>query len=191
MDNNIAHDLRRACIKWLERFLILLFVTLAVWYLFRWWVLVPGTLAAVFLVRSINTARVAGKIDYDPETISYDKILEIFWHIHDPTSRDRQGSDVGPMYRSIILTTDIEQARKVDHSMREIANKLWDDPIVTESVPLDDFYEAEDYHQNYFNNNPDKAYCQAVINPKLAKFQKEFASWLKDESTIRSPYSSR
>lgn len=118
------------------------------------------------------------KITYDPKIISYEKILEIFWHIHDPTTLDKQGSDVGPAYRSIILTENIKQAERAEKSIADVAEKLWDGRIVTELLPLDDFYEAEDYHQNYYKKNPDKAYCQAVINPKLAKFQEEFANLL-------------
>ncbi|MDX1765915.1 MAG: peptide-methionine (S)-S-oxide reductase MsrA [Candidatus Saccharimonadales bacterium] len=120
------------------------------------------------------------KITFDPSVISYEKILEIFWHIHDPTTRDRQGNDVGPQYRSIILTTSMDQARKAEFSMEKVAAELWDNPLTTETLPLDEFYEAGENHQNYYNNNPDRAYCQAVINPKLAKFEQDFASLLKD-----------
>lgn len=119
-------------------------------------------------------------IEFSPETITYGQLLEIFWHIHDPTTPNRQGNDVGSQYRSIILYTDKEQKAEAQKSLKQIGQPLWEDQIVTKVEKLDTFYPAENYHQDYFNKNPDKAYCQAIINPKLAKFQKDFEGLLKD-----------
>jgi peptide-methionine (S)-S-oxide reductase len=118
-------------------------------------------------------------IEYDPKTIMYDQLLEIFWHIHDPTTPNRQGNDVGEQYRSIILYADGAQKQTAETSLKTVAQPLWDKPIVTEIKELDTFYPAENYHQDYFNKNPDQAYCQAIINPKLTKFQQEFETLLK------------
>ncbi len=118
------------------------------------------------------------KVDFNPEVIDLDAILEIFWAVHDPTTPNRQGYDIGSQYRSIILFADDEQKRLAEASMQAIAN-LWPGPIVTEIVPLEHFYEAESYHQNYFRNNPEQGYCQAIINPKLAKLRQHFASRLR------------
>lgn len=119
------------------------------------------------------------EIEFDPKLISYDKLLEIFWHIHDPTTPNRQGFDVGPQYRSIILYTDEQEKAAAERSLKQTGQPLWEEAVVTELKPLDHFYPAEDYHQDYFNKNPQAGYCQAIINPKLAKFNKEFASLLK------------
>lgn len=119
------------------------------------------------------------EIEFDPKTITYEKLLEIFWHIHDPTTLDRQGHDVGPQYRSIILYADDEQKIVAQKSFEQVGQVLWNDKVVTELKPLDKFYPAEDYHQDYFNKNPEAGYCQAIINPKLAKFNKEFAQLLR------------
>lgn len=118
------------------------------------------------------------KIDFDPKIITYGQILDIFWAIHDPTSMNRQGNDVGEQYRSIILFADSEQQALAQQSLSE-AQKVWDREIVTEIKPLDKFYPAEGYHQNYFNNHPEAAYCQVVINPKLDKFHSRFENLLK------------
>lgn len=119
------------------------------------------------------------KIDFDPKQITFNKLLEIFWHIHDPTTKDRQGHDIGSQYRSIILFADKEQEAAAEKSRQEVGQPLWDDPIVTQIKPLTEFYSAEAYHQNYFNTHPEAAYCQVIINPKLAKFQKNFSELLK------------
>lgn len=118
------------------------------------------------------------KLEFDPELISYNDILEIFWGIHDPTTLDAQGNDVGPQYRSVIFFDDQSQKRIADESLAR-SQALWDKPIVTQIKPLEHFYPAEDYHQDYFAKNPRAAYCQLVINPKLDKFRKHFARWLK------------
>jgi methionine-S-sulfoxide reductase len=118
------------------------------------------------------------KVDFDTSKISLEHILEIFWALHDPTTLNRQNHDVGPEYRSIILFNSPTQQKVVEAS-RDDAQKLLTDPIVTEIKPLEVFHQAEDYHQNYFRNNPDQAYCQIVINPKLKKLRATFADRLK------------
>ena len=115
------------------------------------------------------------QITYDPSVISYRELLEVFFTIHDPTTKDRQGGDVGPQYRSIILTHSDEQARIAREVMSEVAAEgLYDDPIVTEVEPLTVFYPAEQYHQDYFANNQRQPYCAAVIAPKVAKFRRKW-----------------
>ena len=113
------------------------------------------------------------QVTFDPAVIPLEDILEIFWAMHDPTTRDRQGNDVGSQYRSIILWQTPEQQAVVEASRAAVA-KLWPDPIVTEIAPLQAFYPAEAYHQDYFKRNPAAAYCQIVINPKLAKLKTTF-----------------
>jgi len=120
------------------------------------------------------------QVTFDPAELSYADLLRVFFTIHDPTTPDRQGNDVGPEYRSIILTHSDEQRRIAEAVTREIADAgIWDDPIVTEIVPLQVFYPAEEYHQNYFANNPHSGYCRAVVAPKVAKFRKTFANRLR------------
>ena len=117
---------------------------------------------------------------YDPAIIGYEDILTIFWRIHDPTTRDRQGNDVGPQYRSIILTHDEAQRAAAEKTRDQaVADGVWRDPIVTEIVPFDTFYEAEEYHQDYFANNPYQPYCVYVVDPKVRKFRKSFQDKLK------------
>jgi peptide-methionine (S)-S-oxide reductase len=108
------------------------------------------------------------RIEYDPKVISYDEMLDMFWKAHDPTTPNRQGADVGPQYRSIILYENEEQRVEAEKSKRK-AEKDFDDPIVTEIVPLEKFYPAESYHQDFFENNPNYGYCRIVIAPKLKK----------------------
>jgi peptide-methionine (S)-S-oxide reductase len=114
------------------------------------------------------------RIIFDPSVISYDDLLEVFWTTHDPTTLNRQGADVGEQYRSVIFYLNDSQKEDAEKSKKDVATKIWDDPIVTSIEPLKNFYIAEDYHQNYYNNNPNKSYCQYVINPKLEKFRKKF-----------------
>jgi peptide-methionine (S)-S-oxide reductase len=115
------------------------------------------------------------QITFDPTEITYRELLEVFFTIHDPTTKDRQGGDVGTQYRSIILTGSDEQARTAREVIDEItAEKIWDDPIVTKIEPLTRFYAAEKYHQDYFANNTDQPYCRIVIEPKVVKFRKKF-----------------
>lgn len=118
------------------------------------------------------------QITFNPEVISLKDILDIFWVIHDPTTPNRQGADIGPEYRSIILFNNPEQEVTIKESIEE-AQKVWGYKIVTEVRPLDKFYEAEPEHHNYFVNHPENAYCQVVINPKLAKLKDKFAARLK------------
>ena len=115
------------------------------------------------------------QITFDPDVISYDNILYIFWRMHDPTTPNRQGADVGTQYRSIIFYHDETQQVIAEHSRKQAdASDLWDNAIVTEVVPLARFYPAEDYHQNYYRNNPRQPYCTMVIDPKVDKFKKSF-----------------
>ena len=114
------------------------------------------------------------QVTSDPGSITYREILEVFFSIHDPTTLNRQGADVGTQYRSVILTHDAEQraiAREVIAWVE--GEKIWDDPIVTEVAPLEAFYRAEDYHQEYYRRNQGQLYCQVVIAPKVAKFRKQ------------------
>jgi peptide-methionine (S)-S-oxide reductase len=120
------------------------------------------------------------QITYDPGQITYEDILRIFFTIHDPTTKDRQGADVGPQYRSVIFYHDDDQRSSAEKIMAEIsAAGIWQDPIVTQLEPLEDFYEAEAYHQDYFKRNPYQGYCQVVIAPKVTKFRQNFADRLK------------
>ncbi len=115
------------------------------------------------------------RITYDPAVIDFDRILEIFWVIHDPTTADRQGNDVGTQYRSIILVSDDEQAQTARASIaREQAAGTYRGEFTTQVVPLEQFWPAEAYHQDYFRNNPDKPYCAFVVAPKVMKYRKAF-----------------
>jgi len=115
------------------------------------------------------------QITYDPSVISYRDLLDVFFTIHDPTTQDRQGADMGTQYRSIVLTHSDEQARIAREAIADVtAEKIWDDPIVTQIRPLETFYPAERYHQDYFGNNPNQPYCQVVIEPKVAKFRRKY-----------------
>ena len=123
------------------------------------------------------------QITFDPQLISLREILQIFFTVHDPTTLNRQGADVGTQYRSIVLYRDDEQKETAEQVVREIeAAKIWDAPIVTQIVQLQAFYKAEDYHQGYCGAHPRAAYCQAVIAPKVLKFRKRFAVRLKSVS---------
>lgn len=120
------------------------------------------------------------QLHYDPAVISYEDIVDIFWRIHDPTTANRQGNDIGPQYRSIILYENEAQKQAAEQVLATItAEKLWANPVLTEIVPLETFYPAEGYHQNYFNDNPYQPYCMAVIDPKVRKFRKSFQNKLK------------
>jgi len=117
---------------------------------------------------------------FNPSIISYETLLELFFSLHDPTTLNRQGSDVGTQYRSIVLYVDTKQKETAEKVIEKIRKeKLYAHPIVTEVVKLDKFYPAEDYHQKYFEKNPEAAYCQLVIEPKLSKFRKKFADYYK------------
>jgi len=120
------------------------------------------------------------QIEYDPAAIAYRDLLEIFFTIHDPTTKNRQGADVGPQYRSIILYHDSDQQTTAQAVIEALeAENVFEDPIVTEVEPLDTFYRAEDSHQNYYENHPGQPYCQAVIAPKVNKLRKKHADRLK------------
>lgn len=119
------------------------------------------------------------RIEFDPETISYSQLLEVFWTTHDPTTLNRQGHDRGTQYRSVIFYHDEAQRQEAEISVKAVAERIWDDPIVTEIVPAEVFYPAENYHQNYYNDNPTNGYCRTVINPKVNKMRSHFAHLLK------------
>jgi peptide-methionine (S)-S-oxide reductase len=112
------------------------------------------------------------RIEFDPKIISYEKLLDYFWDAHDPTTLNRQGADEGTQYRSIILYRDAAQKASAEKSKAE-AQKRFKSPIVTEIVPLNKFYPAEDYHQDYYNQNSNQPYCRAVIRPKVEKIEKK------------------
>jgi len=121
------------------------------------------------------------QIVFDPEVISYEELLQVFFTIHDPTTLNRQGADVGTQYRSAIFYHNQEQKTAVEKITDEIEEaKVWDNPIVTQVVPFEVFYPAENYHRGYFRNNPRQSYCQIVIAPKVAKFRKQFLSRLRE-----------
>ena len=115
------------------------------------------------------------QIEFDPDQISFEDLVEIFFDTHDPTTLNRQGNDYGPQYRSVIFYHTEEQREIAERVKRENdASGKWKKPIVTEITAFDKFYPAEDYHQNYFKNNPNQGYCRYVIAPKVAKFEKTF-----------------
>ena len=120
------------------------------------------------------------QVTFDPDLLSYREVLEVFFTVHDPTTLDRQGADVGSQYRSVVYTHSPEQERTARALIAELEEeKVWDDPIVTQVEPAPTFYPAEDYHQEYYARNPSQGYCQAVIRPKLAKFRKAWSQKLK------------
>jgi len=122
----------------------------------------------------------AVQVSFNPSKISYREILEIFFSIHDPTTLNRQGADVGTQYRSAIFYHGEGQKTIAEAVIKELDKaKLWEKPIVTQIVPLDKFYAAEDYHQEYFSRNPEQAYCQMVISPKVNKFRQQWTKRLK------------
>jgi peptide-methionine (S)-S-oxide reductase len=120
------------------------------------------------------------QLTFDPEQISFREILEVFFTIHDPTTLNRQGADVGTQYRSAIFThSDAQQATALQLIAELTAERVWSNPIVTEVTPASAFYSAEDYHQEYFARNGGQPYCQVVVAPKVAKFRKQFAARLR------------
>jgi peptide-methionine (S)-S-oxide reductase len=122
----------------------------------------------------------AAQIYFDPKIISYKEILEIFFTMHDPTSLNRQGGDVGTQYRSAIFYSSPEQKATAQQLIEELTKEgIWDKPVVTEVVPLKIFYNAETYHKDYFKKHPKEPYCQAVIAPKIAKLQHRFLDKIK------------
>lgn len=120
------------------------------------------------------------QIVYNPEQITFDELLEVFWQTHDPTTLNRQGADEGPQYRSAVFYHSTEQKEKAEHYKKDLnASGAFSAPIVTEISPFKNFYPAEDYHQNFYANNPNYGYCNYVIRPKLDKFQKVFKDKLR------------
>ena len=120
------------------------------------------------------------RVEYDPKKLPFEQLLRWYFRMHDPTTPDRQGNDVGTQYRSTILYTTDDQRQEIERAIRELEHaKMFESPIVTEVEALDAFYEAEAEHHNYFKKNPDQAYCQATINPKVAKLREKFAKLLR------------
>jgi peptide-methionine (S)-S-oxide reductase len=120
------------------------------------------------------------QIEFDPRVITYDDILTVFFSIHDPTTVNRQGADLGSQYRSVIFYHDDRQKEIAEKKIKEVdASREWPRPVVTEVVPFEGFYKAEDYHQEYFERNPGAGYCRAVIAPKVSKFREHFKEKLK------------
>lgn len=120
------------------------------------------------------------QIQFDPEVLSYADLLRVFFSVHDPTTLNRQGNDVGTSYRSAIFYHSDEQRKIAEEIIKEVNEaKIYDNPIVTEVTEFTNFYPAEDYHQEYFANNPNQPYCAAVVAPKVAKFRKNFVERLK------------
>jgi peptide-methionine (S)-S-oxide reductase len=120
------------------------------------------------------------QLKFNPAEISYKEILEIFFGTHDPTTLNRQGNDIGSSYRSVVFYHSEEQKETIGEVIREITDEgVFDDPIVTEVTAFTNFYPAEDYHQNYFENNPNQPYCAAVVAPKVSKFRQKFLAKLK------------
>jgi peptide-methionine (S)-S-oxide reductase len=120
------------------------------------------------------------QVTYDPSVVSYREILEVFFTIHDPTTKDRQGNDVGPQYRSAIFYHNDSQRADAEAVIREFEEgDVWGAPFVTEIVPAAEFYPAEDYHQEYFRNNPQQPYCAYVVAPKVRKFREKFAARMR------------
>ena len=120
------------------------------------------------------------QVTFDPQVLSYKDLLTVYFTIHDPTTLNRQGNDAGTQYRSAIFYRNEQQKKIAEEVIREIgAAKIWDDPLVTEVAPFNQFYIAEDYHQEYFKKNPFQGYCRAVIAPKVTKFRQNFTDRLK------------
>ena len=120
------------------------------------------------------------RVEYDPDAIAYDDLLEVFFAVHDPTQLNRQGPDVGTQYRSIVLYEDDEQRRQADAYL-EALDEEYDDDVVTELEPLEEFYEAEEYHQDYFEKNPNDAYCNMHARPKVQKVREKFEEKVRQQ----------
>lgn len=120
------------------------------------------------------------QVIYQPDVISYDELLEIFWKTHDPTTLNRQGADVGTQYRSVIFYHNEKQKKQAEYYKKKLEeSKIWKNPIVTEISPFTKFYTAESYHIDYYENNPSNSYCNFVITPKIEKFEKVFSDKIK------------
>ena len=123
------------------------------------------------------------QVTFDPSQITYEDLLKIFFTIHDPTTLNRQGADVGSQYRSVIFYHHESQRASAEQIIDEITTeKIWPDPLVTQILPFEEFFIAEDYHQDYFKRNPNQGYCQVVIAPKVAKFRKAYTEKLKSQT---------
>ncbi|MEN9414873.1 MAG: hypothetical protein RLZ62_1177 [Bacteroidota bacterium] len=118
------------------------------------------------------------QVTFDPAQVSYADVLRVFFTVHDPTTLNRQGNDVGTQYRSVIYYHS-EQQRETAEAIKKEASEAWDDPIVTEISAMETFYKAEEYHQNYYRDNPNQGYCSYIITPKVKKFREKFADKLK------------
>jgi len=124
------------------------------------------------------------QVTFDPSVLSFRDLLGVFFTVHDPTTPDRQGADVGTQYRSIVLYHSDAQRDTANQAIDELnTNKVWDDPIVTQVVPFTTFYSAETYHQDYYSQNQNQPYCQIVIAPKVAKFRKTYLDRLRKQRT--------
>ena len=143
------------------------------------WVHVPNPSYEQVCGKHTGHAEVV-QVTFDPSLISFKEILEVFFTIHDPTTPNRQGNDVGPQYRSAVFYHSEEQKAIAEQVIREFEQaKIWDNPIVTEVTAFEQFYRAEDYHQEYFKKNPYQPYCAFVVGPKVSKFRKKFFDRLK------------
>ncbi len=120
------------------------------------------------------------RIVFDEEVIRFEELLELFWFVHDPTQLNRQGNDIGTQYRSVIFYHDATQFEQASFYKQQLNDKgVWPLPVVTEICPISNYFPAEDYHRNYFELNPQNAYCQSVVRPKVEKFKKIFAEKLR------------
>jgi len=120
------------------------------------------------------------QVKFDPSKVRFEELLEVFWKTHDPTTRNQQGNDIGPQYRSAIFTHNDRQKELAEKYKKDLdASGAFPRPIVTEITPISNYSKAEEYHQNFFRNNPDQGYCRAIIRPKMEKFRKVFADKLK------------
>ena len=120
------------------------------------------------------------QVSFDPDVISFEELLKVFFTVHDPTTLNRQGADVGPQYRSVVFYHTEQQKTAAEKVIAEVeSEKIWDNPIVTEVSPLISFFIAEAYHQKYYENNPNQGYCRVVIAPKVAKFRQKYAAQMK------------
>jgi peptide-methionine (S)-S-oxide reductase len=120
------------------------------------------------------------QVEYDASQVTYEQLLEIFWKTHDPTTLNQQGNDVGPQYRSVIFYHNEDQKRLAEEYRKKLEEaKIWKDPIVTEISPFTNFYPAENYHQDYYNQNKNQPYCSYVIRPKIEKLEKVFRDQLR------------
>ena len=122
------------------------------------------------------------QVTFDPDVVTYRQLLDIFFTMHDPTTLNRQGADVGTQYRSVILFHSADQKAAAEAAKKD-AQEIWDDPIVTEVKPVTRFFPGEEYHQAFFRRNPYQPYCRGVVAPKVAKFRQKWAKLLKTEAT--------